>query len=178
MSDTSGRNRTNLLLASALVLFSGLLFRGALDIPPPFFDPLGSAAVPKLVAGVLLVLALVLGASAVFDVRAEEPAGPMPAAIEADEKAEPASPVTAAAAVLINAAYVGSMHARLLDFAAASTLFVLALGMLLARGRMRALLVLVPLALLLGYGFEWLFTRVLFIDLPQRSILLEGLSGG
>ena len=46
-----------------------------------------------------------------------------------------------------------------------------ALGALFGRFRPRVLLMLVPIALLAGYGLDYVFTEILYVDLPQRSLL-------
>ncbi|MGP1397709.1 MAG: tripartite tricarboxylate transporter TctB family protein [Inquilinaceae bacterium] len=155
------------VLAACLVAFAGLLYMEALKVPPPFFDPLGSAAVPKFVALVLALLAVLLMLP-----RAKTP--PTPAEdddiAEDDTAAVPPAPVTAIASGLTAVAYIGLMQAGMLNFAQASTVFVLVLGALLARRRRPILLALVPVAFAVGYGFDYLFTEVLFIDLPYRSV--------
>lgn len=154
--------RADVCLALALIAFSTLVIVEANRLPPPFFDPLGSAAVPRFVAGLLIVLALaVLGRcllSPVTSTRASDDEGVRPA------------PWTALGVVLVSVLYVGAMHYGVLDFAAASTLFVIALGALLTRGRLGPMLWMVPLAVIVGYGLNHLLTDFFYIDLPQRSI--------
>ena len=48
------------MLAVVTSLFAGIVWWQAAKIPPPFFDPLGSAAVPNAIALILLVLALIM----------------------------------------------------------------------------------------------------------------------
>jgi putative tricarboxylic transport membrane protein len=154
--------RTDVALAGGLMLFSGLLYYEAERLPPPFFDPLGSAAVPKLTALVLTVLAalLVLGRL----LRAGQAAGPGTAGHE-----RRGAPLVALGAVLIPIAYVALMQVRLLGFREATVLFVFALGALLGRRRRWGLVALAGLALLIGIGFDYLFTQVFYIDLPRAG---------
>jgi len=64
-------------------------------------------------------------------------------------------------------AYVICLSWQLIDFRIATSLCVLALGSALAQAnRRRALLVLVPMALMMGFGLHALFTQVFAIDLP------------
>ena len=151
--------RTDLALAAGLLLFSGLLYYEAERLPPPFFDPLGSAAVPKLAALVLTILAalLVLG-------HLRRAAGPGQAGREPG-----GARLVALGAVLIPIAYVAIMQARVLGFREATVLFVFALGALLGRRERRRLVALAGLALLIGIGFDYLFTQVFYIDLPRAG---------
>jgi putative tricarboxylic transport membrane protein len=165
--DAAGRR--DLLLALAVILLALVVYWQASLLPPPFFDPVGSAAVPKFVA---LLLALLAVGVIVERLRAK------PGAVEAgfapevvdDDPAEPA-PWTALASIVLPVLYVAVMQAGWLAFAQASTLFVLALGALFGRFRPRLLLLLVPVAFLAGYGLDYIFTEILYVDLPQRSLL-------
>ena len=159
------------MLAAALAVFAAVLYRQANLLPPPFFDPLGSAAVPKFVALVLLALAVGLVVQRAFGLAEGGMAMPEGAAEEAP--ARPA-PLAALGAIVLPIFYVASMQAGWLAFAQASSLFVLALGGLFARWRWRNLVLLLPLALLAGYGLDYIFTQILYVDLPQRSALTGG----
>lgn len=157
--------RADVCLALALIAFSTLVIVEANRLPPPFFDPLGSAAVPRFVAGLLIVLALaVLGRCLLTPVTSVQ---------ALDEDAIRPAPWTALGVVAIAVLYVLAMHGGMLDFAAASTLFVIALGTLLARGRRGAMFWMVLLAVIVGYGLNHLLTEIFYIDLPQRSFFRD-----
>lgn len=159
------------MLAAALAVFAAVLYRQAALLPPPFFDPLGSAAVPKFVALVLLALALGLVVQRAFGLAGGGMAMP---AHTSDEAPVRSAPLAAIGAIILPILYVASMQAGWLAFAQASSLFVLALGGLFARWRWRNLVLLVPVALLTGYGLDYIFTEILYVDLPQRSALTGG----
>ena len=150
--------RRDLFLALGLTAFAALIYAEASRLPPPFFDPLGSAAVPKLVAVVLVVL----GWAALLQ-RLAAPLG--------EDRSTRGAAGTALLSIVLPLAYVGAMQFGVLAFAQASTLFIIVMGGLFARFRRSAMLILVPLAFLVGFGLDHVFTRVLFIDLPQRSWL-------
>ena len=159
------------MLAVALAVFAAVLYQQATLLPPPFFDPLGSAAVPKFVALVLLALALGLVVQRAFGLTGGGMA--MPTSTTDEPTVRPA-PLAAIGAIILPILYVASMQAGWLAFAQASSLFVLALGGLFARWRLRNLALLLPLALLTGYGLDYIFTEILYVDLPQRSALTGG----
>ena len=160
--------RGDLLLALAVILLALVVYWQASLLPPPFFDPLGSAAVPKLAAIVLVVLAIGVVHERLRAVPGESPGG---LAAESGDEPAPNAPWTALASIVLPVLYVGAMQAGWLAFAQASTLFVFALGALFARFRPRLLLLLVPVALIAGYGLDYVFTEILYVDLPQRSLL-------
>jgi tripartite-type tricarboxylate transporter receptor subunit TctC len=62
--------------------------------------------------------------------------------------------------------YVASMSLAWCGFRTATVLFVAGTGAVLGRGRPRAVLFSLGLALTLGFGLQWLFTRVFVVDLP------------
>ncbi len=55
MKSESARPIEDILVAIVLFALCGLIWWAAQDIAPPFFDPLGSAAVPKALAIVISV---------------------------------------------------------------------------------------------------------------------------
>jgi len=146
-------------LSAAALAVAGLLFWGAREIPPPFFDPLGSAAVPQACATLLVAFAAIILVSALRRLRrAGRIAQPPPF--------KPA-PGLALATFGLSAAYTAVIGAQATSFQVATTLYVFLAGSLLGRFRRRVMLVTGPLALVLGVGGQYLFTRFFYIDLPQ-----------
>jgi len=161
---TDGRRWADGILAVTVVAFATVIIVEAERLPPPFFDPLGSAAVPKFVAGVLIALA----ASLLWRCW-RQPAAAVAIDGELDDAPASNAPAVAIGATVLPILYVGSMHAGILGFAPASAAFVWLLGTLLARGRWRTMALLIPLAIVVGYGLNALLTRFFYIDLPQNS---------
>lgn len=161
--------RRDLTLAIAVLLFAGLVYWEALKLPPPFFDPLGSAAVPKFVAGVLAVLALALLGQHLLKENEAETAAPA----AGDEDVPRPMPWVAIGSVLAVSGYALTLQYDLLSFRTASILFILVLGAILARFSWRIIAWLLPIALCLGFFFNFIFTQVFYIDLPQDSVLQQ-----
>lgn len=160
-----GWRRSDSVLALALIILSGLVIDGANRLPPPFFDPLGSAAVPRFIAGLLIILAGCLIVRCLSE--------PLPAEGDRAGDEDRSAPWVALGSVAVPVVYVLAMQAGFLGFAPASSLFVLVEGAILSRGRWRVVAILVPVALLTGYGLNMLLTQVFFIDLPQQSFWSE-----
>lgn len=152
------------MLAVAVWAVAGIAFVGASMLPPPLFDPLGSAAVPKAVAIILAVLAAGVLAKRWLLVRKEEAVVVLP--VEPGETTAPLRPGIALVSMAIIIAYVGVTGAGLLGFREATVPFVILLGGVLSRFRRRTMIVLVPLAFVIAIGLWWLFTGPLFVDLP------------
>lgn len=155
--------RAELVLALCLWGFAAAIWLAADRLPPPIFDPLGSAAVPKLVAAVIALLAAAMLVQRLAG-QADEGAVPDPGDPVAE--AVPLRPGLAAGCFLAMAACPLVMSSGYLGFRETSAVFILLLGGLLSRLERRVMLILIPTALLLSFGFAWLFSGLLYIDLP------------
>ncbi|MEO1017912.1 MAG: tripartite tricarboxylate transporter TctB family protein [Pseudomonadota bacterium] len=155
--------RRDSALAVVIILFAALLYWEAFKLPPPFFDPLGSAAVPKFVACVLVVLALMLIGQQLLK---KSTASGTP-----EEDAVRPMPLVAVGSVLAVVGYALLLQYDLLSFRTASIVFVFVLGSILARFSWRVMRWILPIAVLLGFAFNFIFTQVFYIDLPQDSLL-------
>jgi putative tricarboxylic transport membrane protein len=162
--------REDLILALVILAFSILIHVMALSLPPPLFDPLGSAAIPKLVSAILVLISLIIGLGPFL--RKPEAAGKetLSAPASPEDVPPPLRPEIAAASIVIVVAYVASMSIGVLGFREATILFVIALGGVMSRFRGRTMIYLTIIALIIGFGFAWLFSEILYIDLPQSSV--------
>ena len=148
----------DLWLALSVTALAALLWWEARKIPPPFFDPLGSAAIPKAIAVVLVVIACVLSMRAVAGLGAVNDEAPI---------AYRPRPDLVIGIFALCVVYVGSMDLGWIGFEAATIAFLIAAAALLGRLHLRTLLLGSLIALVMGVGGTWLFTRFFFIDLPR-----------
>jgi putative tricarboxylic transport membrane protein len=170
LADPDGR--ADALLALAIWLVAALAYYGAAQLPPPLFDPLGSAAVPQAVAIILALLAAAILFRRWASVsRNPEPAAKPPGTAAVDP---PLRLGIALAAVAVITAYVGVMALGWLGFREATAPFVLLLGGVLSRFRRGTMIVLVPLALAAAIGLAWIFSGPLYVDLPTTKWLPAG----
>jgi putative tricarboxylic transport membrane protein len=148
------------IISACTIVTAGLLLWGARDIPPPFFDPLGSAAVPKACAYILITLALSVSIRNFFKNKS--------LSISHTEDGEfKHEPILAIAVVLLSAFYILSMGAGWLGFSLGTTLYIAITGSILAKGNKRVMVISLLLGLLFGFGGQHLFTEFFYIDLPQ-----------
>ena len=148
--------RADTELGLLLVCVSALVAWAARSIGPPLYDPMGSAALPYAAATFLGGCGLWLLLRA-FQQREAAVAPPVPAAAPRH--------ALAAQFLLLMLVYAASMQT--LGYRWSTLAFVWLSVMLLAQHELRgqwfaALL----LAIVLGFGAFWLFTRFFFIDLP------------
>lgn len=149
--------RADMALAIVVGAFAALLLWEADKIPPPFFDPLGSAAVPNGVALVLAVLSAIVLVRALLAL----PWPPRPDSVGYRVRPDIALGI-ALAAVL----YVAAMDFEVLGFRTATILFVAVASALLGRFHLKMSLIGVLVAIVVGVGGMYLFTQVFFIALP------------
>ncbi len=148
----------DLVVCAALVLFAVVIIWGTRSIPPPFFDPVGSAAFPKYAAYIIIALALAIAARALLSLKS--PAG-------SKEKPFKEEPLFALYAVGVPILYILSMQFGLLSFRIATILFIITLSALLSRFDKRTVLFSGIIAIVFGVGGQYLFTEVFYMDLPQ-----------
>ena len=150
--------RTDIGLALFLIVVCGAVLWEARSIPPGVFEPLGSAPVPQATAGLILLLALVVMGRALHALRQEARARP------AEDLAR--RPLDAAAVIAFTALYVLAMALRLFDFAILTAIFLLVTIGALTRFERRLLPLIILIALVTGFGCQYVFTRIFVVDLP------------
>ena len=145
--------RVEIGVALMLILIASLALFGTQDIPPGRFEPLGSAPVPQAVAGLVLLLAIWIIVRACIDRR--------PIATPSADRY-----LDAAVVVAFTLLFVAAMHYRLTTFAILTTVYLVATIGFLIRFDRRRLIWVFGLAAVVGFGFQYLFTRVFVVDLP------------
>lgn len=159
MASRSRTPKLDLSISSALIVLSAATLWGARDIPPPFFDPIGSAAFPKYAAYIIIALALGIGLRASFALKGQSD--------QPTERGYREEPLLAGSVVLVSAVYVLSMQFGALSFRIATLVFIFLLSALLSKFDKRVLIVSAIIAFVFGFGGQYLFTEVFYMDLPQ-----------
>jgi hypothetical protein len=148
--------RIDIGVALVLIVIAAVAIWQAADLPPGTFEPLGSARVPQITAGAIILLALgvifsvILRNGGVSDTESEGSARWGDAAIVA----------------LLTVLYVTALQFRITTFAIVTTVFLTGTIFVLARFNIAKLPVILLLAAATGFGCQYLFTRVFVVDLP------------
>lgn len=166
MSTGAKRSGPDLAFGFAMLAVSLVLGWDAAKLRPSPFDPLGPGSLPKLVAGCLGLLSLILLARIALGRRIGRSETSLVFGIDgadAEHRRRPALALAAAAATVL--------YVALLSFAPAGFLwptvgYLAALGFALSDRSRRAALTALAVAVLVGGAIALLFTRVLFVDLP------------
>ena len=143
------------VLAAMMVAASVAGFAASFGLPPPALEPIGPAMFPRATAIILLLLALQVLWEALQS-------GGETAAASGYRRRYDLLIVLAVATVL----YIGVMQLAWLGFREATVVYVFALSMALFDLKVRYLLPVAVLAIVLGAGLSWLFTSLLYVDLP------------
>lgn len=155
MSDHVDR-RFDIGVALVLIVIAAVAIWEAADLPPGTFEPMGSARVPQMTAGLIILLALWVIIRAMLrdgGVRDVEPPG--------GTRWRDAA-IVAGLTVL----YVTALQFRLTTFAIVTTVFLTVTILVLSRFDFAKLPVILVVAAITGFGCQYLFTRVFVIDLP------------
>ncbi len=158
MSAHSRTPKLDLSICAALIAFSVFILWGVKDIPAPFFDPIGSAAFPKYTAYIIIALSLAVGLRAFFSLKSHEKPKPK------DYKDER---LLAASVVIVPALYLISMQLGFLSYQIATAVFIFLLSAMLSKFEKRVMIASAVIALVFGFGGQYLFTEVFYMDLPQ-----------
>lgn len=155
--DAPSRTRAfgDLALAACVILGAGILFVGASSLPPPRWEPLGSAAMPRILGGILIALALTVAARAMVTLAKPRQNGVQEAAI--------VLPYRGIIVFALLVAYIAALDFGRVPFAIATTLFVMCAGMTMHQVSVRSALVHAALGLVLSLSLDYIFSNYLFV---------------
>lgn len=145
----------DLALAAFVIIGAGILFVGASSLPPPRWEPLGSAAMPRILGGILIVLALTVAARALLTLaKADRTSANEPALV---------LPYRGIIVFGLLVAYIAALDFGRVPFVVATTLFVMCAGMTMHRISVRSALVHAALGLVLSLSLDYIFSTYLFV---------------
>lgn len=158
MAVKSTTPRLDLAVCGGLIALAVLILMGVKDLPPPFFDPVGSAAFPKYAAYLVIALAIAIGLRAFISLKAER---------SKESQGFRNEPLLALSVVLIPSIYIASMQIGWLSYRISTVVFIFLLSSILARFDKRVMIWSGIVALVFGFGGQYLFTEIFYMDLPQ-----------
>jgi putative tricarboxylic transport membrane protein len=151
----------DICFALAMLVFAGIVWWGTADLPPPRYEPIGSAALPRALAAVMAVLSLIVLARAL----ARQQARGTDRTSMAGSALRP-RPLLAIAVFAVLVLYVLAMDQRLLGFIPASIIALTVIGGLLAGFSLKRLPWLLGFVVVMVMAIWLVFTRFFYIDLP------------
>lgn len=130
----------------------------ARTLPPGTFEPLGSAPIPQAICWMIIALSLLVMGNAWRSLRLPQP--------PRDGEVLVLRPMDAAVTFGLTVAYVLSMAFGLIAFVYATVLFLFITVAVLTRFAPKGLAIGAAIALVMGFGCEYAFTKVFYVDLP------------
>lgn len=147
----------DLTLAGLTLAGAAILFIGAQSLPPPRFEPLGSAALPRILGSLLVVFALIVAVTALVRHRSGA------TLIDEDTKGPRADPKRGALVFVALIGYVFALDVLRVPFIVATPLFVVATGTAISGVSLRGLTAFAVLGLVLAAFISTILERFLFI---------------
>lgn len=129
------------------------------NLPPGFFEPVGPGPIPSAVAWCVIALSAVVVLQASVRLAAGLLPPREPPAFETRGR-------DAVAVATLTVAYVAAMGLGLVGFALATTIYLVAAIGVLDGWRLRTLVPAACIAVVMGFGLAYVFTRILVTDLP------------
>ncbi len=142
-------------LAVVMILMAGAVFVHSFTLPEPALEPVGPAAFPFAVS----ILLMALSGQVLWRAFTGQPANDRPAPHRKRYD-------LAALTLGLTVAYLASLQWELATFRQATMVYAFVLTAALFRWRPRRLPIAVIIALVLGVGLKFVFTQVLYLDLP------------
>ncbi len=151
--------KSDILLAISMIIFSVVVYVGTLDLPPPRYEPLGSAAIPKGLALIMVVLSIILilralPALKLFDGVKDEITDVTP------------RPGLSAAIFGVTVLFIAVLDFGILTFMPAGIIYMTAIGFLMTHRNLKRLPYVAAFSVLMVVGNYYLFTKIFYIDLP------------
>lgn len=165
MADFRHRNRQiagDFALCAFVGLCAGILLYGSASLPAPRFEPLGSAALPRALAVILLVLSAIIAVRAVLRLKGTAAADEEPTAESAKSGFAPHRAALLFAALVV---YVAALDVFRVPFVPATTAMMTASGLILHRADWRTGLLFAALGLGLSLALSFVFTHFLYVDI-------------
>ena len=156
MRDATRQTIADVILAALVAAGAALLFIGAAELPPPRFEPLGSAALPRILGTLLIFFAVILVIRALLRLRAGQASAAAPSG---------ADPRRGALVFVALVLYVAALDFGRMPFVPATTVFVAATGLVIGARSWVNLAVFAAVGLVLSLAILTLLERFLYISI-------------
>lgn len=149
----------DIVLSVFVVIGATLLFVGAADLPPPRFEPLGSAALPRILGGLLYGFGALVGGRAAIGLLRRRPGVSDPAAVRSEGK-----PYLALYVFVLLCAFVAALDFFRAPFVPSSAVFLGLVGFGLSGWDPYAGAVYTVIGLGIGFALAYVFANFLYIS--------------
>lgn len=157
MNEAKRRSFADLFLSLVVVAGAVVLFIGAAELPPPRFEPLGSAAAPRILGLLLLMFASILTIRAILRLK-----NGWVAPAVAKSEADPRKGFFVLVALV---AYVFALDIFRAPFVPATTIFVMVVGLSIGAKTLQNAGIFAVLGLALSFSISTILSRFLYITI-------------
>lgn len=156
MTNKKAKAIADLALLAVIGVGVVVLFVGASSLPPPRFEPLGSAAMPRILGVILVCLGIPVAFAAIRDLISES---------DNEPRADIKLPFTGIAVFLALVAYVAALDFAQLPFVPATAVFVALVGIAIDSVSLRVLAIYGGLGLVLSSILSYVFSNFLYVQI-------------
>lgn len=161
----------DIILSLVIIIFSIVIYFNTLDLPPPKYEPMGAAALPQILAGLLIIFSIFIFIKAIIKKK--------PAAPQAKKTAEFGDVSTfretenslrsftkAGIVFFITCIYVFVMSTKLSGFMVATMTYIFVAGSIMKPGTLISKVKMAAFAIVFALTTFYIFTGFFYIDLP------------
>jgi putative tricarboxylic transport membrane protein len=161
----------DVILALVIIVFSIVIYFNTLDLPPPRYEPMGAAALPRALAVLLIIFSLFIlikvfikKRPAIPSTKTETMQGEALDSQDSDISAY--SYAKAALIFLITCIYVASMSLKISGFLGATIVYIFLAGSIMKSTNLAGKAKMASFAIVFSLATFFIFTRFFYIDLP------------
>jgi len=162
---------TDIILSLVIIVFSIVIYINTLDLPPPKYEPMGAAALPRILAGLLIIFSIFIFIKAIIRKK--------PAAVPTEKTTELGDVSTfqetdtslgsymkAAIVFVLTCVYVFVMSTKLSGFMLATMIYIFVAGSIMKPGNLVSKVKMAAFAIVFALATFYIFTGLFYIDLP------------
>lgn len=158
----------DITLSLVVIVFSIVIYINTLDLPPPKYEPMGAAALPRALAVLLAIFSLFIMIKAFFKRRSA--VGPAPATQQQGDGGAADTYqrgyLKAAVVFVLTCIYVALMSSKLTGFMLTTTVYMFLAGITMKETNIAGKVKMGVFAIAFSLSTFFIFTRFFYIDLP------------
>jgi len=164
MSSTRKTALGDLALCAAVAVGAALLLIGAAGLPPPRFDPLGSAALPRALAVIMLAFAAWIAGAALRTLARPEDPGAAPGVEDPPGAPADVNPWRGIVVFAALIAFIAALDVFRVHLIPAATVFMAIIGLVVSGPTLRNALAYGLFGLALSAVLTWVMSSFLYVS--------------
>lgn len=151
--------KADILLAIGMIIFSAIFYISSLDLPPPRYEPLGSAALPQGLAFIMTFLSVILIVRALLHLKTFK---------KLEDEVTDVTPRPLLSAIIfgLTLVFIALLDFEILSFIPAGILYLTSIGYFLTHRNLKRLPLFFVYSTVFVVSNYYIFTKIFYIDLP------------